>query len=293
MWSKAGGARAPCGSRGLGAAAVGLACSLFASTAFAEPAAKADCASAYEKSQELRNAGKMRQSEGTLVKCADPTCPGFIQADCTQWLVEVQRDMPTVVIAARDERGSETEHVRVSIDGEVWLTELVKPIEQKVLVRQGQKGRAIEVSFAPGGGDIPAESPYADFPREKEPPNVPPEPRPSGEFLRPYAYVAGGVGLAGVVTFAVLGATGKSRENELRRRCVDQCDPGDVDSIRTKYVVADVALGVGIAGLGSAVALFLLSQPKHDTTTGMRRSRTVFDVRPAPGSAVVTFSGAF
>jgi hypothetical protein len=282
--------------------------------AAAEPADKADCATTYERSQELRAAGKMREAGETLVRCADPTCPRFIQNDCTQWLVEVQRDMPTVVFAVKDERGSESTRVKVSLDGEVIATELdgraiaVNPgmhtfrfeiegassIERSYVIRQGQKARFLEVSFAPSGGDLPEESPYRAAPQpepvREEAPKVEQNPN---EWLRPYSYAAAGVGVLGFVGFVALGASGKASEQKLRETCVDRCDPDDVDSIRTRYVLADISLGVGIVGLGTGVALYLLSQPRSDTTMGSSGRRTVLDVRPGPGSTFVTVSGAF
>jgi len=282
-------------------------------TAVAQPADKTDCASTYERSQELRAAGKMREAGETLVKCADPTCPRFIQNDCTQWLVEVQRDMPTVVLAVKDERGEEATHVKVTLDGEVIATELdgraiaVDPglhtfgfelagspaIEQKYIIRQGQKARILEVSFAPSGGDLPDESPYQSVPLPPPLKEEPPVPQNPNEWLRPYSYVAAGVGVLGIAGFIALGASGKAKEEELRDTCGTSCNPDDVDSIRTRYVLADVSLGLGIVGLGTGVALFFISQPKSKATTGSSTRRTVLDVRPGPGSVLVTASGAF
>lgn len=286
----------------------------FAPPAWAEPPDKAVCVSDYERSQELRAAGKLREAEGSLVRCADPACPRFIQNDCTQWLVEVQRDMPTVVLAVKDARGAEAMHVKVSVDGEVLATELdgralavdpgkhtfrfeiegSEPIERQYLIRQAQKARVIEVSFAPEGGNLPEESPYKVVPplplREEPPPPVEQNPN---EWLRPYSYAAAGVGVLGVMGFVALGVSGKSSENELRRTCVDRCNPDDVDSIRTRYVLADVSLGLGVAGLGTGVVLYLLSRPKTDTTTGSGGRRTVLDVRAGPGTTLVTVSGVY
>jgi hypothetical protein len=150
------------------------------------------------------------------------------------------------------------------------------------------------VSFAPSGGDLPEVSPYKDLfspaPVKEAPTKVEPNPN---EWLRPYAYAAGGVGLLGIVGFVALGASGRASEQKLRDTCVDKCDPEDVDSIRTRYVLADVSLGLGIVGIGTGVALYLISQPKSSTTMGSSGRRTVLDVRPGPGSTFVTVSGAF
>jgi hypothetical protein len=221
--------------------------------------------------------------------------------------------MPTVVFAVKDERGSETTHVKVSLDDTVIATELdgralavnpgmhtfrfeidgAAPIEHQYLIRQGQKARFLEVSFAPSGGALSDESPYKDFPQPPPSPEAPKVERNPNEWLRPYSYVAAGVGVLGLVGFVALGASGRASEDELRETCVDRCDPEDVESIRTRYVLADVSLGVGIVGLGTGVVLYLMSQPKSGATMGSSGRRTVLDVRPGPGSTLVTVSGAF
>src|ERR1700753_2061121 len=81
---------------------------LFGRAARAEDSKKAQCASAYEKSQELRAAGSLKAAHDMLVVCAQDFCPGFVQSDCAQWLTEVQRDLPTIVVVAKDKAGEHT-----------------------------------------------------------------------------------------------------------------------------------------------------------------------------------------
>lgn len=276
----------------------------------AEDSKKAQCAAAYEKSQELRAAGSLKAANESLVVCAQEFCPAFVQTDCAQWLTEVQRELPTIVFVAKDKAGEDTSAVAVSMDGAELMKQLdgkaviidpgphafrfefegAEPVEQQVVIRQGQKDRVIAVSFAPPGADTPGESPYAGAKGQAA--------ADAGQSngpgpLRMYAYIAGGVGAAGIIGFAVLGAIGKAEENDLRDSgCSPNCSRSDTDAIKTKYIVADVLLGVGIAGLGTGVALFFLSQPKKeepkDTARGLK-----FDVRAAPGAAFATVDGRF
>src|SRR6201992_2076638 len=81
---------------------------LVTGVARAEDSKKAQCASAYEKSQELRAAGSLKAAHDMLVVCAQDFCPGFVQSDCAQWLTEVQRDLPTIVVVAKDKAGEHT-----------------------------------------------------------------------------------------------------------------------------------------------------------------------------------------
>lgn len=284
-------------------------------TAFAQGSRKSECAAAYEKSQESRSAGRLREAKEELVVCAQEDCPAFVQSDCAQWLGEVQREMPTIILSARDKKNQEVSTVRVSLDGQVVLEELdgkpmeidpgqhlfrfeiedAEPVEQKIVVRQSQKDRVIEVSFAPPE-EAGAESPYAgaaQLPSKDAAADVPPPeeaPRKPGP-LRMYAYVAGGVGAAGILGFVAFGAMGRSKESDLRDSCSPDCPQSEVDSVKTKYLLADVSLGLGIAGLGAGVALFFLSQPKSRSSSGDGALK--FDVRTARDVTYATVSGRF
>jgi hypothetical protein len=162
------------------------------------------------------------------------------------------------------------------------------PIEQQIVIRQGQKDRVVAVSFAPAATEPVGPSPYATAAKGEgaaEPDQKGPGP------LRTWAYVAGGVGAAGLIGFAVVGGLGKAQENDLRdQHCAPNCSRSDTDAIKTKYIVADVLLGVGIAGVGTGVALFFLSQPKKEPP---QTGKLHFDVRAAPGAALATLAGKF
>jgi hypothetical protein len=59
-----------------------------------------------------------------------------------------------------------------------------------------------------------------------------------------------------VTTFAVLATSGYASERHLRRTCASACDAARVESVRTRYLIADVALGAGVASLAAAVAVW-------------------------------------
>lgn len=90
-------------------------------------------------------------------------------------------------------------------------------------------------------------------------------PLPSGNALNPKAavpiptasYILGGLGLAGLTTFAVLAGSGYAAEQQLRKTCAGACGSDQVDAVRGRYVAADVALGVGVASLVAAAAVWL------------------------------------
>ena len=111
---------------------------------------------------------------------------------------------------------------------------------------------------------------------------------------RTWAYVAGGVGALGVVTYGVFGAMNLSKHSKLMNECPDrECPPefdyqGDVDAGRRNKHIANAGFAVGIVGLGAGAALYVLSlDSKKD---GPKASSTA-QVGVGPGS--VTVRGTF
>jgi hypothetical protein len=298
-------------SKFLGKVLLPLAVSLLAQTSHAgSKEKKAECGDAYERSQELRANQKLRAARESLVVCAQNACPAFVQSDCTQWLAELQREMPTVVVAVKDQHGVDAAGVKVIIDGDLveaehegsaiavdpgrhtfrFELEGAPPLEREVVVRQGEKDRIVDVSFeSPGAqpGTPVAASPGPDVPGPATAP-VASKPGP----LRPYAYIAGGVGAAGLIGFTALALVGKGQQSDLENSgCKPNCSQSEVDSVKTKYVIADVSLGLGLAGLGAGVVLFFLSQPhgsEHAASLPLH-----FDVKTANGGAYASVGSAF
>jgi len=80
------------------------------------------------------------------------------------------------------------------------------------------------------------------------------------------SYILGGVGLASLTTFAVLASSGYAAEQQLRRTCAGACASDQVDSVHTRYVAADVALGVGVASLLAAAAVWIWTPSEPPTS---------------------------
>jgi hypothetical protein len=286
---------------------------------------KAECASAYEKGQEQRAASKLRVARDSFAVCAQAACPSFMQSDCTQWLSELQHEMPTIVVTAKDRNGHDSAKVRVLVDGELLEPEVegravavdpgrhtfhfelegAEPIDREIVIRQGEKDRVIDVSFAPEV-QPPSASPYgasegapppASGAREVQHDEVQHDEQTESSRpgpLRTYAYVAGGVGAAGILGFTILGLVGKGQQNDLESSgCKPNCSASTVSDIKTKYVLADVSLGIGIAGLGAGVALFFLSQPKPSRPASDAAAPVRFDVKTGHNATYATVSGRF
>jgi hypothetical protein len=95
--------------------------------------------------------------------------------------------------------------------------------------------------------------------------------------LRPYAYIAGGVGVAGLAMFTIFGVMDNSTYSDLQSKCplpatasTGRCPPGsqsEIDSGRTQQTLANVGLVVGAVGVAAGATLFVLSLNKSSSPT--------------------------
>lgn len=128
-------------------------------------------------------------------------------------------------------------------------------------------GRQIERTLDLVGGETTRLDFEPEPSSEKEPDRsvssgAPDHPTPdSGQ--RTWAYVAGSVGLAGVVGFGVFGMLNRSTHDQLESACDGSLCPSDqadrIDRGRRYQLLANVSLAVGVAGLATGVTLYLTS----------------------------------
>jgi len=225
----------------------------------AADASKAACLSNYEEAQLARRERRLLASRAALRICSGVACPSAVRADCVDWLDQVSRSLPSVVVTARA-RGADVLAVKVFIDGKLAAERLtgfaleVDPglhkfrfesppwpvIERDVLASEGVKDKRIEAEFAP---PLPTAAQLSAHG----------EPRPFR--LERSDYVFGGIALAGFATLAYFGGTGLYDANHLEDTCMSHCSPSDVDAVRAKLVIADIGMAVGLVAL--AVGLYL------------------------------------
>jgi hypothetical protein len=227
-----------------------------------------------------------------------------------RWLTEVEAAMPSVSFAAKDQSGKDTTDVRVSIDGQ-FLTDVLDgksiavdpgshtlrfehagdaPIEQALVVREGEKSRVVSVSWAK-----PASRDAERFGRAS-----------SGVPVS--TWIFGGVGAASLATFGVLALHGLERRSALEKECFGSCEQSRIDSIKSELAVADVALGVGLLSVGIATVLFLTngspekaraSAPAPSSSGGAAAAKPAgarvlsVGVAPARNGGAVGLGGAF
>ncbi len=273
--------------------AVGVAALLGPRTAHADD--REQCISAAENAQAMRDEGKYRRAREQMLVCARDVCPSAIKRDCVQWLQELDRDAPTVVVAARD-GDKDIADVKVSLDNVVVADRLDgRPIpvdlgehtfkferngvtkEERVLIGAGQKSRNIAVNFG-----TPASAGGEKGKTPQEPGSIVP------------AIVVGSIGVVAIGTAVVFGLQGKSDVDELQK-CKPRCNESDVDSARTKLIISDISTGVGIVALGVA-AYMLITRPKGDVDANAKvgtTARWTFDAAPLRGGAAAGLSARF
>lgn len=100
--------------------------------------------------------------------------------------------------------------------------------------------------------------------RQAEPP-----PAVERKSLKPYAYIAGGVGLLGVAGFATFGTLSANRYSDLEEDCPGGICPSssqeDIESGKQMQLFANVGLGVGVAGIATSVVLFVLDAKRKNS----------------------------
>jgi hypothetical protein len=250
-----------------------------ATSVSAEPAApeRADvtreCIGQHERSQEQRLERKLIDARATLRACSRPECPSPIRVDCVTWLDEVENSIPSIVFAARSDRGDET-RVRVLVDGELVADRLegramemdpgahdvrfelapYPTVVRSIVVREGERNRVIDARFA--------------LPPEPKPPPAPVEP-PGPPAL---AFVLGGMAVAGVGTGIGAGVSALNFGNERENSCAPLCSREDEQELRTRAILADVGWTVGLlAAGGTALVLVRHSQRRDAHSISHRR----------------------
>lgn len=183
-----------------------------------------------------------------------------------------------------------------AVDKASWGTPIVLlPGERAVVVSAAGKTDVRRTLNLAGGAE---ETVTIDLAQEWAPPpptTAPPataEASASGNLMgltkRQWAYVAGGVGAAGVVTFGVFGLMNNAKYNDLQDSCPNgQCPPdrsSDIDAGRRNQTIANVGLVVGVVGLGAGTTLFLMS--RNDKPSDAASSK-VPEVAVGPGSVLV------
>lgn len=307
---------------------------------------KQACLTASEKGQTLRSESKMREARTLFQVCARPACPKIVRVDCAKWAAELNQIAPTVVFGARDASGKDLVDVTVSMDGEVLVETLdgksvvVDPgkhdfkfetndgqsVTESVVVKEGEKARAIDVSFGTvvsGGGGTKPPSGGGKGPEEpQEPPPGAEAGSGGGHTVLPW--IVTGVGVAGVGVGLALYFSGAGMipdncdaSTRICRRVGNETNAQlDEDREKASSGVGQrdlglyIAIGGGVVAVGGLVWHFLEpskkpaeaapasdkpTEKKSPTSSEKTDARRSFDVAPwlLPGGAGFGATGTF
>lgn len=237
---------------------------------------KAQCIAAHEAGIAARNDKKPHAARAKFVQCARNECPVVLRRECTDLIATAEKEAPTVLLEAKDDKGGDTAAVKVTLDGNALVARLTgaavevepgehvfkferddgKTIEQRVLVGEGEKNKKVVADYAALVPKKVAEEPPKEAPKKAEIPTV--------------TYVAGGIAVAALGSFAVFALTGKSKESDLASSCSPRCTDDEVSGPKTNYLIADVSLGIGI--VAAAVAVYF-ALPALTGRTSVKASR--------------------
>jgi hypothetical protein len=233
---------------------------------------KAACLDAASKAQNLRDNHKLVEAREQLRRCAAATCPAVVQGDCANWLTEVEKALPTVVVTAKSPTGADLVAVTVSVDGQALVSKLDgqavplnaglhtfhfegsagASIDQQVLVKEGEKNQPIAVVLgAPAAPAVPT-TPAAPAP----------SPVDSGGGSSPWrtvGWVAGGLGAAGLAMGGVFGLLAINAKSNAHCDANNVCDANTASGVKSAALLSDVGWMAGGVLLAGGAALVLLA----------------------------------
>jgi hypothetical protein len=213
-----------------------------------------ECIAAHERGQRLEREGHLLSARTEFAACAADPCPGIIRQDCSTFEREVAARIPSVVLGLNDAQGKDVAGATVVIDGARSPSMVdARPVEldpgSHRFTFRASSGEARTMAIVLHERDrmrVVATLPAPPAPAAAEP----------GLFPAPtLSYVFGGIGIAGLASFTGFAISGKSKQDELEQ-CAPHCAKSDVDAMRTRYLVGDISLAIGVASLGAGAYIF-------------------------------------
>ena len=202
----------------------------------------------------------------------------MIRRDCGRWIDEIDTATPTFTVRLQDEHGQDVADGRVLVDGElllgagdghatpidpgmhrfVWERDGGNVTEEQVM-REGEHNRAIVLRVAAPFGPPPGDTTTT----------------PVETKHGPLPWIVGTAGVVLMATGGVFWGIGLHDRSNLSATCAGAhtCAQADVDASRTKLIVGDVFIGVGVVALAGAVYLFLRQSGGSSSASASAASR--------------------
>lgn len=249
----------------LALALVGLA----AGTSVAGDITKEACVDAHSRGQDAREQGKLSLARKLFFTCAQAGCPAAVQADCAQFVDDLNSLQPTIVFIARDGDGNDLPATSVYVDGILVVAQLdgkpqdIDPGKHSVrfvhggrdeiltvVIGSGEKGRTLQARFG---------SPKVARPAVAQP-TTPTRPSPAKRSATRTTHPGGSLALAvtgGIVTAGgiALAMYGISKVPESCSLATNECSatPGDPVFDQAQDGAHTMNIGIVVSGVGAAV----------------------------------------
>ncbi len=159
------------------------------------------------------------------------------------------------------------------------------PVRKQLLIRQNEKDRRERITLAATSASSPSTAALPP-PRSSDTTSVSSSPSLGTQKL--LAIVSGGVGVVGVALGTIFGLDAKSKRDDARKICPDQCtDQSGVDawsSAKSAGNLSTVAFAVGALGLAGGAVLWFTAQPESPPGGAL-------SARVGVGPGVISVSG--
>jgi hypothetical protein len=240
-----------------------VALAAFAGSLHEAHAADKDCMVAASSGQQARDEGRLMEARARFQVCAQTECPAPIPAYCRDWLADVARKLPTLVLRAVDSDNHDLPDANVvvderpvTVDGRAIEIDPgrhrvrmsgpgMQPFETEFVAAQGEQDRVLV------GRLVPASRPVLPRPPPRLEHTAPPRSIPTASKL------AWGVGALGLVSFSIFGTKARLDYDDYRASCGERCAASARDSVATSVTIADVSLVVALAAAGVGTFFFL------------------------------------
>lgn len=236
---------------------------------------KATCIAAHAEGQTHRQAGHFEASRAALLTCSSEVCPPVVRKDCVEYLAELDRAQPSVIVTVVDRSGESTLGAAMSIDGKLHSS-LIPPLavrldpgahtisvqlqnyirEQNIVLSEGDRATRLVFRFddppssAHEGRDARESSVHGGLPKA--------------------GWVFFGAAAAATVTGAVFGGLALSDGASLRESCgvTRSCERDDVDALHREARIADIAFGLGAAAAVAGIVIIAWPRSKVAAVAG-------------------------